>query len=281
MTDASDNRPTLHAHLPEGLGLKEFVVLMSALIAMTALSIDTMLPALPDIGHSLAIANANDRQLIISVFFLGLAGGSLIYGPLSDHHGRKPVLLWAMALFLVSNLICTFTPSFPLMLAGAVHGGVFRRGVPGHRRQHCARLLSGRYDGADHVAHHVHLHDGADGRALPGRHHSAVRALALDLRNTGPARRRADVVDCDADARNARPGTSSAGTSAPARRDIPRHRHHPKFDRLYAGERCDDGRAGRLYRFGPADLLRCLRPAAPAADGVCADHDVDGGGEIC
>ncbi len=76
MTDASDNRPTLHAHLPEGLGLKEFVVLMSALIAMTALSIDTMLPALPDIGHSLAIANANDRQLIISVFFLGLAGGN-------------------------------------------------------------------------------------------------------------------------------------------------------------------------------------------------------------
>ncbi|MCH4150730.1 MAG: multidrug effflux MFS transporter [Sphingobium sp.] len=98
---------------------------MSALIAMTALSIDTMLPALPDIGHSLAIANANDRQLIISVFFLGLAGGSLIYGPLSDHHGRKPVLLWAMALFLVSNLICTFTPSFPLMLAGRFMAGFF------------------------------------------------------------------------------------------------------------------------------------------------------------
>ncbi|MFO1261274.1 MAG: multidrug effflux MFS transporter [Sphingomonadaceae bacterium] len=122
MTDASTNN-SLHTHLPDGLGLKEFVTLMSALIAMTALSIDTMLPALPDIARDLAIVHDNDRQSIISVFFLGLAGGALIYGPLSDHHGRKPVLLGAMGLLLAATLLCTFAWSFPVLLVGRFLAG--------------------------------------------------------------------------------------------------------------------------------------------------------------
>lgn len=121
--DASNNRSALHANLPDGLGLKEFVTLMSALIAITALSIDTMLPALPDMARDLTIVHDNDRQSIISVFFLGLAGGALIYGPLSDHHGRKPVLLGAMGLLLVATLLCTFAWSFPVMLVGRFLAG--------------------------------------------------------------------------------------------------------------------------------------------------------------
>lgn len=124
MPDTSNKKHELHAHLPDGLGLKEFVTLMSALIAITALSIDTMLPALTDIGRDLAITQDNDRQLIITVFFLGLAGGSLVYGPLSDHHGRKPVLLGAMALLLVATVLCTFAWSFPVLLIGRFLAGV-------------------------------------------------------------------------------------------------------------------------------------------------------------
>lgn len=119
-----DHKPhSLHLHLPGALGLREFVMLMSSLMAMTALSIDTMLPALPDIGRDLAVTNANDRQSIITLFFLGMAFGSLIYGPLADHYGRRPVLIGALVLMLVSTLLCTLAPSFPLLLGGRFIAG--------------------------------------------------------------------------------------------------------------------------------------------------------------
>ena len=64
------------------------------------------LPALPAIGRDLAIAQPNDRQLIISVYFLGLGIGSLLFGVLSDRYGRKKVLAWAMLLFILSSMAC-------------------------------------------------------------------------------------------------------------------------------------------------------------------------------
>lgn len=113
----------LHVHLPGSLGLREFVALMSALMAMSALSIDTMLPALPNIARDLYVMHDNSRQLIITLFFLGMAGGSLIYGPLADHHGRRPVLIGAMALMLMSTLLCTFASSFSMLLFGRFLAG--------------------------------------------------------------------------------------------------------------------------------------------------------------
>lgn len=96
---------------------------MSALMAMSALSIDTMLPALPNIARDLYVMHDNSRQLIITLFFLGMAGGSLIYGPLADHHGRRPVLIGAMALMLMSTLLCTFASSFSMLLVGRFLAG--------------------------------------------------------------------------------------------------------------------------------------------------------------
>ena len=62
----------------------EFVILMSMMMSLTALSIDAMLPALPQIGSDLNVQNPNTRQLVISIIFLGLALGQLFFGPLSD-----------------------------------------------------------------------------------------------------------------------------------------------------------------------------------------------------
>jgi DHA1 family bicyclomycin/chloramphenicol resistance-like MFS transporter len=74
----------------------EFVVLMAMMMSLTALAIDTMLPALSIIGEELGVINANDNQLIISSLFFGLAVGQLFYGPLSDSTGRKLPLYWGL-----------------------------------------------------------------------------------------------------------------------------------------------------------------------------------------
>lgn len=107
------------------LSFREFVALIATLMATNALSIDPMLPALPDIGAALGIDDPNHRQWIITCYFLGLGIGALIYGPLSDRFGRRRVLLWSMALFLSSTLFCALAPSFPLLLAGRFITGFF------------------------------------------------------------------------------------------------------------------------------------------------------------
>ena len=101
----------------------EFVALMASIMGINALSIDPMLPALPSIGADLHVLVANDRQLVISVFFIGVAVGSLFYGPLSDRFGRKAVLLGALAMMLLSTLVCALAPSFTVLLAARASAG--------------------------------------------------------------------------------------------------------------------------------------------------------------
>ena len=60
----------------------EFVALMASLMSIVALSIDALLPALPEIGAALGVTNNNDNQLLITMIFLGLGFGQLIFGPL-------------------------------------------------------------------------------------------------------------------------------------------------------------------------------------------------------
>lgn len=109
---------------PAGMGNLEFVIMMAALMSITALSIDTMLPALPQIGADLHVADANDRQNIITIFLLGLGIGSLVYGPLSDRFGRRRILMAAACLQIVSTLICALATSFPILLGARLLAGL-------------------------------------------------------------------------------------------------------------------------------------------------------------
>ena len=104
--------------------LVEFVVIISLMMSLTALSIDAMLPALAQIGAELGVQNPNERQLIVSVLFLGLSIGQLFFGPLSDKTGRKPAIFYGFALFILGALISAFSASFPIMLTGRLLQGL-------------------------------------------------------------------------------------------------------------------------------------------------------------
>ncbi len=107
----------------EALRLGEFVALMALMISLVALSIDAMLPALPAIGAELGVEHENDAQLIVSMLFLGLAVGHMVYGPVSDSVGRKPAIYAGVALFVAGCLISIFATGFTAMLAGRVLQG--------------------------------------------------------------------------------------------------------------------------------------------------------------
>ncbi|BBD99779.1 MFS transporter [Sphingobium amiense] len=118
-------RPDCPPALSRDIHFREFVLLCACLMAMNALSIDPMLPALPAIGRDLAIPHPNDRQLIISTYFLGLGVGSLLFGVLSDRYGRKKILGSAMALFILSSIACAGAQSFAMMLIARTCAGFF------------------------------------------------------------------------------------------------------------------------------------------------------------
>ena len=87
-------------------------------MALTALSIDAMLPVLPQIASDLQAQNANDRKLVISMVFWGLALGQLFFELLSDSIGRKPAIYSGLALFIVGALLGMTAVNFSMMLVG-------------------------------------------------------------------------------------------------------------------------------------------------------------------
>ena len=101
----------------------EFVGLMALLMSLTALTIDTMLPALSQIGASLGVKNPNDSQLIITTIFMGMAFGLILFGPLSDSYGRKNAIHLGVLAFLFGSLVSLFAPDFKIMLLGRVLQG--------------------------------------------------------------------------------------------------------------------------------------------------------------
>ncbi|WP_116236186.1 multidrug effflux MFS transporter [Parasphingopyxis lamellibrachiae] len=105
-------------------GFAEFVAMVASLMAMTALAIDAMLPALPAIGEALDVSSDNDRQLVIGALLIGFGLAQIVHGPLSDRFGRRLLLIGGLGLYAGSSILAAYAQSFELLLAARFAQGI-------------------------------------------------------------------------------------------------------------------------------------------------------------
>lgn len=94
------------------------------MMALNALAIDSMLPALPAIGADLGVANENSRQWVVTAYLLGFGGAQLVYGPMADRFGRKPVLLFGVGVYVLFSLLATLAPTFETLILARIGQGL-------------------------------------------------------------------------------------------------------------------------------------------------------------
>ena len=107
----------------------EFIALMAALMALNALAIDVMLPALPYMGEALGVQDENERQYVITAYMLGMGIAQLAIGPLSDRFGRRLPMLAGMGLYVVCALAAAFAPDFLSLLVWRFVQGIGAAGT--------------------------------------------------------------------------------------------------------------------------------------------------------
>jgi len=102
----------------------EFIALMASLMSIVALAIDAILPAITSIGIAINSHDSTNNQLLVTMIFLGLGFGQLLFGPLSDSFGRKPIVYIGISIFTVASIICVLSPSLEWMVFGRVLQGI-------------------------------------------------------------------------------------------------------------------------------------------------------------
>lgn len=123
-------RTDVPADEPFPMGEREFVILMAFTIALLALAIDMMLPALAAISSDLGVSDPNERQLVVGLYLVAAGAGSLFPGVLADRFGRRPVLLGSLGAYIVLSLASAAVTSFEMLLAvrfamGFITSGLF------------------------------------------------------------------------------------------------------------------------------------------------------------
>lgn len=108
----------------KSLSQGEFVALIAGLFATIALSIDAMLPAMPEIAAALTPQNPNRAQLVVTSFVFGMGLGTLFVGPLADAFGRRRVILFGSGLFMLAALACYLAGSLETLLMARVLQGI-------------------------------------------------------------------------------------------------------------------------------------------------------------
>lgn len=102
----------------------EFVAIMASLMSIVALAIDALLPAMSTIGIDINSLDPTENQKFITMIFLGLGVGQLVFGPLSDSFGRKPIVYIGFIVFCVASVICVLAPNLEWMILGRILQGI-------------------------------------------------------------------------------------------------------------------------------------------------------------
>lgn len=102
--------------------------MVAALMSLNALAIDVMLPAMGAVATDLGVRNANDQQLVILAYVLGFGFPQLVFGPVADRYGRRPVLMLALVGYTIAGFACMAAPSFEMLLALRFIHGIFAAG---------------------------------------------------------------------------------------------------------------------------------------------------------
>ncbi|MEY4173910.1 MAG: hypothetical protein RI900_1075 [Actinomycetota bacterium] len=97
---------------------REFIGLVTALMATMALGIDLMLPAFPEMRQEFGFpADSTTVSWVITAYFLGVAIGPWLYGPASDRYGRRKPLFAGLTLYAIGALVASVAPTWPLVVA--------------------------------------------------------------------------------------------------------------------------------------------------------------------
>lgn len=102
--------PGMNTHSPARTLEPRVLLLLGSMIALGPLSIDMYLPSFPAIERSFG-APSGSLQLTLATYFVGLALGQVLYGPISDRFGRKPPLYFGLTLFVIAAIGCSFSTS--------------------------------------------------------------------------------------------------------------------------------------------------------------------------
>lgn len=113
--------------LRHGLGQSEFIILSALISATIAISIDTILPAFDELSAQFDLDDGS-ASLSITVFLAAMGVGMLVWGPLADCYGRKPILWMALGLFTAGAVLASLADSFTVFLIGRVVWGLAAAG---------------------------------------------------------------------------------------------------------------------------------------------------------
>jgi DHA1 family bicyclomycin/chloramphenicol resistance-like MFS transporter len=102
-----------------GRGDRAPFALIVAITACGTLGMHLIIPALPDTAQALRVSPAA-IQLSITLYLIGLAVGQLVYGPISDRFGRRPVLLVGLGLFTLAGIATTVAPNAWLLVVARI-----------------------------------------------------------------------------------------------------------------------------------------------------------------
>lgn len=118
---------------PTGKRKVEFVAIVAGLMALNAIAIDIMLPALSQIAHATGLTtdggDTNRQQLIIFAYVLGFGAPQLVWGPITDRFGRRAPLFVGLVGYVLTALLCVIAHDFWALLAARFLQGVFASGA--------------------------------------------------------------------------------------------------------------------------------------------------------